>query len=235
MIQGQIIAIGGGGFSEGTEPELDHYVIEQCQADKPTIGFLGTASGDAERYRLKFYARFSQLNCTPSHLTFFRRTPNIADWVKAQDIIFVGGGNTKSMLAIWQAWELVPLLLKALENGTVLAGVSAGANCWFESCLTDASAGVLAPLKCLSFLSGSCCPHYSSEAGRKNTFEDLVSVGDLPPGIAIDDGAAVHFVDGKLARIIAGNDQAKVYKVASTPEGATSRIIQEVEIVSLAE
>lgn len=231
---GQIIAIGGGGFSDGSEPELDAYVLDQCQRSKPKIGFLGTASGDAESYRLKFYTRFSQLNCTPSHLTFFHRTPNIEDWVTDQDIIFVGGGNTMSMLAIWQVWGLVPLLGKAAENGTVLAGISAGANCWFESCLTDAGLDTLSPLKCLSFLLGSCCPHYSSEVERRNTFEHLVGTGELAPGIAIDDGAAVHFKDGKLSRVVSGNSQATAYKVIPTREGATSKPIQDVEHISLA-
>ena len=229
----QIIAIGGGGFSEGSEPELDDYVLKQSQRSKPNIGFLGTASGDAESYRLKFYTRFSQLHCTPSHLTFFRRTPNIEAWVMAQDVIFVGGGNTMSMLAIWQAWGLGPLLEKAHQNGTVLAGISAGANCWFESCLTDARSGILSPLQCLGFISGSCCPHYSSEVARQNTFERLIGTGELAPGIAIDDGAAVHFMDGKLARVISGNGQASAYTVVSTHEGTNSQSIQDVQLVSL--
>lgn len=232
MTMRQIIAIGGGGFSEGSEPELDAYLLDQCQKTKPKVGFLGTASGDAESYRLKFYTRFSQLNCTPSHLTFFRCTPNIEDWVTAQDVILVGGGNTISMLAIWQAWGLLPLLEKAIGNGTVLAGISAGANCWFESCLTDARAGTLSPLKCLSFIPGSCCPHYS-EAERKIAYERFVGTGELIPGIAIDDGAAVHFVDGKLARVVSGNGQATAYRVLPIPGGATSKSIQDVEFVSL--
>ncbi|PZD70828.1 Peptidase E [Acaryochloris thomasi RCC1774] len=220
MIQGQIIAIGGGGFSEGSEPRLDTYILEQCPTSKPKIGFLGTASGDAESYRQKFYARFSQLNCLPAHLTFFRRTPDLADWVMQQDAIYVGGGNTLSLLAIWEAWNLPPLLKEAARNGTILAGVSAGAVCWFESALTDARAGTLMPLKCLNFISGSCCPHYSLEAERKPTFEKLVRNGDISPGIAIDDGAAAHFVDGQLKHVISGHDGSAAYKVIQSPNGA---------------
>ncbi|MGF1602739.1 MAG: Type 1 glutamine amidotransferase-like domain-containing protein [Thermosynechococcaceae cyanobacterium] len=233
MIQGQIIAIGGGGFSEGSEPGLDTYVLEQCQTSKPKIGFIGTASGDAESYRLKFYTRFSQLNCQPSHLTFFRRTPDLAEWVKQQDVIYVGGGNTLSLLAIWEAWGLTPLLREAAKNGTVLAGVSAGAVCWFESALTDARADRLRPLQGLNFISGSCCPHYSLEGERKPTYEKFVGTGELSPGVAIDDGAAVHIVDGQLKRVVSGLDGAAAYDVAPTSKGATSKPIDSVEVVRL--
>ena len=102
----QIITLGGGGFSTGTDPGLDAYLLQQCNSSKPNIGFIGTASGDAEPYRSKFYARFKQLNCTPSHLSLFGRTPDIKDWVLAQDAIFVGGGNTKSLLALWKFRKL---------------------------------------------------------------------------------------------------------------------------------
>lgn len=84
------------------------------------------------------------------------------------------------------------------------------------------------------FLLGSCCPHYSSEVERRNTFEHLVGTGELAPGIAINDAAAVHFKDGKLSRVVSGNSQATAYKVIPTPEGATSKPIQDVEHISLA-
>lgn len=234
MTKGQIIAIGGGGFSEGSEPGLDAYVLGQSAANVPKVGFIGTASGDAERYLLKFYSRFSQLNCTPSHLTFFRRTPNLTDWIMAQDVIFVGGGNTFSLLAVWQAWEIAPLLKESAAQGTVLSGISAGANCWFESCLTDAKFDEFGPLQCLNFLSGSCCPHYSSEIARQQTFEHLIDTETLPPGIAIDDGAAAHFIDGRLTRIISGTEGATAYSVVPTPTGVTSKLFDGIEIVNLA-
>jgi peptidase E len=162
-----IIAIGGGGFLHGTELGLDRYVLEQSPVAKPRIGFIATASGDAASTFLKFYTRFAPLNCRPSHLSFFDRTPDLEKWVHSQDIIYVSGGNTKSMLAVWREWNLPNLLQSAIQKGTVLAGISAGAICWFESGLTDSMQGDLMPLPCLGFLSGSCCPHYSGEPQRK--------------------------------------------------------------------
>ncbi|PZD73564.1 Peptidase E [Acaryochloris thomasi RCC1774] len=233
MTQGQIIAIGGGGLCEKAKAGLDTYVLEQSQTSQPKIGFLGTASGDSDSACLKFYSRFSKLNCQPSHLTFFHRTPNLAAWVQQQDIIYVGGGNTLTMLAIWEVWSLVPLLKEAVQNGTVLAGISAGAVCWFECGVTDARAGGLGLIKCLDFISGSCCPHYSADEARQPTFEEHVATGKLPPGIAIDDGAAVHFVDGELQRIISGRENAAAYNVVPTADGATSQLIESAEVLRL--
>ena len=113
MINGQIIAIGGGGFLTDSEPGLDQYVLEQAQSTEPKIGFLGTATGDSDKALVKFYTRFSSLKCTPSHLPLFHRTPQLKEWIQQQDVIYVGGGNTKSMLAVWEAWGLPALIKQA--------------------------------------------------------------------------------------------------------------------------
>ena len=233
-MNGQIIALGGGGFSEGSEPVLDLYVLEQSSAATPKIGFIPTASGDADSYLVKFYSRFTTLNCQPSHLQLFRRTPNLEEWVKSQDVIYVGGGNTKSMLAVWKAWGLPELLANAIKNGTVLTGISAGAICWFEYGITDSNAGLLGPLECLGFLPGSCCPHYSNEKERKPVYERLVSSGAVPNGIAVDDGAAIHFRNGTPYRIVVGTHSANVYQVTRTTSGVASRPIPGVETVTYA-
>lgn len=210
----QAFVLGGGGFSEGSEPGLEDFLVAQCNSARPRVGFIGTASGDAEGYLLKFYARFSQLAREPSHLPLFRRTPDIAEWIGAQDAIFVGGGNTRSMLALWAAWGVTPLLAEAFDRGTLLAGVSAGAICWFESGVTDSVAGRLGALKCLGLLAGSCCPHYSAEPQRKPTYERLVSTGEIVSGYAIDDGVGVHFVDGAATCVVKGVPSASAYRVA---------------------
>lgn len=233
-MDGQIITLGGGGFSENSDPELDLYVLEQSLATKPKIGFIPTASGDADTYFVKFYSRFAALNCQPSHLPLFRRTPNLEDWVKSQDVIYVGGGNTKSMLAVWKAWGLPGLLTDAMKNGTILAGISAGAICWFECGITDSNAGLLGPLECLGFLSGSCCPHYSKEKERKPAYEHLVRSDAVPNGIAIDDGAAVHFASGVPYRIVVGTYGANAYRVTKTTSGVASQAIPGVETVTYA-
>lgn len=227
----QIIAFGGGGFSEGSEPELDEYVLEQSRAATPRIGFIGTASGDSERYLVKFYARFARLDCRPSHLPLFARTPDLGAWILGQDVIYVGGGNTQSLLSVWKGWELAPLLQRAAEAGTVLGGISAGAICWFDWGLTDSHSDTLGPLACLGFVPGSCCPHYSGEPERKPTFERMVGAGEIAPGYAIDDGAALHLVDGVPKRVVSARSGADVYRVEGIGDRATSSSLVGVERV----
>ena len=233
-MSGHIIALGGGGFSTESEPGLDKYILDQVATNCPKIGFIGTASGDDAAYILKFYARFSELDCEPSHLDLFRRTPMISDWVLQQDIIFVGGGNTKSMLAVWAAWQLPLHLRSALDQDIVLAGISAGAICWFEAGITDSVAVELSALNGLGFLEGSCCPHYSLDAERKPTYRKMILNGGIKQGIAIDDGAGVHFIDGVAQRIISGAADASAYSLSLVNGELDESIIPGAELISVA-
>lgn len=230
--QHTLITLGGGGFSDGSEPELDLYVLQQSAAPRPRIGFIGTASGDSERYLLKFYRRFTALPCEPSHLPLFERTPDVGAWVAAQDIVYVGGGNTRSMLAVWRAWGVADALMAALRAGTVLVGVSAGAICWFEHGVTDSAAGMLMAQPGLGVLGGSCCPHYSNEVERRPAFHRLVGSGEIASGIGIDDGAAVHFTNGAVHRVVTGKAGANAYGVVAT-DGAVISAPLDAETLQL--
>jgi len=198
------------------EPEnltLDRYVLAQARRPEPTVTFVPTASGDADSYIVRFYTAFAGLPCRPSHLPLFRRTPDLRAYVLTQDVIYVGGGNTKSMLAVWHAWGLPALLQEAWASGIILAGISAGAICWFEQGVTDSFAGALRPLPCLGFLPGSCCPHYDGDAARRPTYHQLLHTDEIAAGFAIDDGAAIHFVDTDVHRVVASRRGATAYRV----------------------
>ena len=130
-----------------------------------------------------------------------------------QDAIFVGGGNTRSMLAVWREWELDRHLRAAWEAGIVLGGASAGSICWFEHGLTDSIAGPLTAMPCLGFLAGANCPHYDSEPLRRPTFQRLVARGAITDGIAADDGVALHYVGTRLQKAVSNRPRAKAYRV----------------------
>ena len=51
--------------------------------------------------------------------------------ILGSDIIYVGGGNTLKMMNLWRKLGIEKILKEAAEKGIVLAGVSAGAVCWF--------------------------------------------------------------------------------------------------------
>jgi dipeptidase E len=216
----QIIAIGGASlFLEAGNPPLQRYILGQTRSRNPRICFIPTATGDNSVYIAQFYSTFSKLRCRPTHLPLFERTPALPHLLLSQDLIYVTGGNTKSMLAVWREWQLPKILRQAWSSGTVLAGISAGAICWFEMGVTDSWAKRLTPLPCLGWLPNACCPHYDSEKDRRPTTQTLVKRGDLPQTLALDDGAAAHFVGRKLLRVVSAREGAGAYRVRKRGTG----------------
>lgn len=210
---------------EPDNPALDMFVLDQARSRNPSVCFLATASGDAESYIEAFYTAFKRLPCRPTHVPLFARTPDLNTALLEQDVIYVGGGNTKSMLAVWREWEMPALLRRAWESGTVLAGVSAGAICWFETLLTDSSGTGLFPLAGLGFLPGACCPHYDGEAERRPALHRLIENGTIASALALDDGAAAHFVSGRLANVVSSRPQARAYRVERVDARVTETVL----------
>jgi peptidase E len=193
------------------------YAFKLSGKKRPKVLFINTATGDKESTAVWSLRAVSQIACVPSELKFFERTPRPKEMRKlilSQDVIWVNGGNPKSMLAVWRAYDVPAVLREAWENGIVLAGSSAGANCWFEQCLTDSYADEYTALDCLGFLPGSCCPHFDGEKGRKEVFHRLIQQGDLKPGIAIDEQVGAHYIGDKLHRVVTTDKKARAYLVS---------------------
>ncbi len=215
----QIIAIGGGGFG-GSETTglVERYLLKQSSATTPRICFLPQASAEDPTYIINFFSCFTELNARPTWLSLFGRVKNnIEDVLLSQDIIYVGGGNTKSMLALWQAVGIDKILKKAYEKGIILCGVSAGAICWFEECVTD-SVWPLGVISGLGFLKGSCCPHYNGEPERKPAYLNFAATHTVKPGLAIEDYAAAHYVNGELVQVVSFKDNKTAYYVDAQGE-----------------
>lgn len=230
MHKAQIIAMGGGGFSMEDNPALDLYVLSQTRKRLPAVCFLATASGDADGYVEKFYAAFKAHRCRPTHVPLFRRTPDIKQVLLSQDVIYVGGGNTRSMLAVWREWNLPRLLRQAWKMGIVLTGVSAGAICWFRTGVTDSSAAGLTGLPCLGFLRGTCCPHFDGEAERRPALHRLVASGKVSRALALDDGAAAHFVGRTLSHVVSSRPHARAYEVRRAGDVAVETALPTVPL-----
>jgi peptidase E len=216
----QIVAIGGAGLSTETDNLLlEKYLLKLANKETPKICFVPTASGDAQSYIDRFDASFAQLSCTPSHLLLFRlHTAELRPFLLEQDIIYVGGGNTKNLLALWKEWGLDTIIREAWERGVILAGWSAGSICWFEEGVTDSIPGELTVLPCLGFLKGSNCPHYDGEPERKPSYHRLLSAGLISEGYAADDGVALHFFGTQLERIVTSRPQSKAYRLEKVGE-----------------
>jgi dipeptidase E len=221
-----IVAMGGGGFSMEPHDQLfDELVLRFGRAvrghSRPNVCFVGTAGGDSEGYLASFYESYAR-RAEASHLGLFNRTiDDIKGFLLEQDVIHVGGGNTANMLAIWRLHGVDRALRRAWESGVVLAGVSAGANCWFEGSTTD-SFGGLAPLADgLAFLAGSFSPHYDGEPLRRPTYQRLIGAGTLAAGYAADDGAAFVFRGSDVAEVVGARPAARGYRVERGPVGET--------------
>ena len=200
----QIIAIGGGGFADQPgDIVLEEYILAQTGSSRPKICYLPQAGNESREFIVRFYEAFIKLGRVPAHWS-----TQLLD----QDVLYVGGGNTRSMLALWREWGVDRVLRDALEQGIVLAGVSAGAICWFKQGITDSSEQ-LGVLECLGFLEGSCCPHYDSEIERKPAYLDLIANDQAMAGLALTDGAASHFVDGQLKQIVTSRPEARGYQL----------------------
>ena len=220
-----IVAIGGGGFgrSLGTL-EIEKYIISLTSKKRPKICFIPTASGDSSLYKLNFYRAFSKLDCITSHIDFFSRTENLEEKVLTQDIIYVGGGNTKSMLAVWKEWNLHNILQIAYENGIVMSGVSAGAICWFEKGITDSFARELNIIDCLGIVDGIACPHFDEEKEREPYVSDVINREIIKSCICIEGNCALHIKNNiKYSSIDFGNGKKcfRVYKENNTLKKVT--------------
>jgi peptidase E len=210
-----IVALGGGGFSmEPENPLLDDYILSLARRAPARVCFVPTASGDSESYCLRFFEAFSRRNCVPSVLSLFKRDAgNLNDFVTRQDVIYVGGGNTANLLAVWRVHGLDQILRRALAENIVLCGISAGSLCWFEAGVTDSFGPELAGIRDgLGLLRGSNCPHYDGEVARRPAYHRLIAQG-LPAGLAADDGCGLHFEAGQLKRIVSSRKNPKAYKV----------------------
>lgn len=213
-MKGQILSIGGGGFSQwGKYSEedagIERYFLQQTKKKVPSICFLPTASADDAGYTVNFYRAFTKQRCKPFHLSLYSPcTADIESYLLEQDAIYVGGGSTKNLLVLWKEWGLDTILRKALEQGVVLGGVSAGMNCWYKECVTDSLFGSLTALKCLGFLKGSACPHYDGEEKRRPAYHSLLLSKGISSGIGVEDHAAVHYVDGEIHRVITSKDSS---------------------------
>jgi dipeptidase E len=212
--QRHIVAIGGGGLAlNAGDRLLDDFVLSLTGRDRPRVAFLPTAGGDSATYPGAFYDAFAD-RTRPTWLPLFNRRPDRPpELLLEQDAIWVGGGNTLNMLAIWRIHGVDRILREAWDRGIVLAGVSAGAICWFSHGVTDSFGPELSALEGgLGLIEGSFCPHYDGEPMRRPRYAELLRDG-LPAGWAADDGAAIHFADTEVAAAVSARPGACAYRV----------------------
>jgi dipeptidase E len=210
-----IVGLGGGGTSEQIDLLFD-YVLGLTGKDRPRVLVVPTASAEGSDFIAWFLER-TAAHAQPSVLRTFPWPSQDREFILSQDAVFVGGGNTANMLAIWKVHGIDKVMREAWEQGTVLAGWSAGMICWFEHGITDSFGPQLESMECLGFLAGSACPHYDGEEMRRPRYRELLQ-GGLPSGLAADDGVGLHFEGTELKEVVTCREGAAAYRVSADGE-----------------
>lgn len=234
MAERQIVPFGGLRATPGKVHPLVDYLLELTGKPRPRVCCLPTATGDAAETLVAFYNRVPAARAERTHLALFNRTvTDLRSFLLEQDILWVGGGNTANMLAVWRVHGVDQVLREAWEAGVLLTGGSAGSLCWFEGGTTDSfNLNELAPLRDgLGFLPGSHCPHYDGEAQRRPLYQRLVGEG-FPAGYAIDDDAAIRFVGTRVREIVTARAGATAYRVERV-EGAVRETALEARLLTV--
>jgi peptidase E len=230
----RIMAMGGGGFTmEERSPALDRMVLTLTRKLMPRVCFLPTASGDPREQVIRFYERFGDWPCEPSTLSLFhlgRDRINPVSHLLSQDAIYVGGGSLRNMLAIWREHGIDEAMGEAWRRGVVLAGLSAGAMCWFQGGLSM-SGGAPEPVRALGLIGGSLSVHLDGEPERLPVYSAAVASGELGAGYAADDGAALVFAGDSLLECVSSRPGARVLRVA--PDGAGGAVRERVAVRQL--
>ena len=244
MLRKVIVAIGGGEIrNRGTAP-IDREIIRLSNKKNPKLLFIPTASSDSERYWKHVQEYFGDfLKCKTDALFLIKEQlsrKQIQTKISSADIIYVGGGNTLQMMRLWRRRGVDILLKSAYENGTVLAGISAGSICWFDSGHSD-SMSFYSPRKWkyinvrgLGLIKGVHCPHYNSMTRgipRRKHFRDMIrKTGGT--GIAIENNCAIEFIDGQYYKVISSKNYAHAYRVYKSGGEVVSEQIRQQELAA---
>ncbi len=219
-----IVAIGGGGFTHGTYPSLDAFCITRSGKDDPAVGFIGTASRDDPVKIDRFHACFSTHVTRHEYLPMDLDAEALARRLAGLDMVYVGGGDTEAMVAEWHGSGWDDVLRDAALSGLTLAGVSAGAVCWFEWFLFSSGTGPMRPLRGLGLLRGGACPHYSTEPDRQVALHKAVADRSMPASLAMDDGVAVAFGAKGPEAVLSAAPDAGAYEITRRSDGTAHQV-----------
>lgn len=225
-MKGHFISIGGGRIRVpvGRRPQtttIDEQIVAAACRRRPRVLFIPTASEDAPDYCQAFERHYGKgLGCRVDSLLLSRSRPAARDMrerILASDIIYVGGGNTLKMMKLWRQLGVDQWLNQARRQGTVLAGLSAGAICWFRWGNSDSRKfsnpkdKSLIRVRGLEFVNALCCPHYDVEAHRQPALRNMMRT---TPGVAIalDNCAAIEIHDDRY-RILRSRPRAGGWRV----------------------
>jgi len=230
----KIVAVGGGDVPAGATLAIDRRITALTGKKRPRALLIPTASGDPENALVPFQRIYGKrLRCETDVLFLLRTSPRpraIRDTILGADIVYVPGGNTLQMMRRWRHLGVDRVLRDAWRRGVVLAGVSAGAICWFASGHSDSMAYYhpddwqYIRVRGLGFLSGSLCPHYNKRTRVRAFRQMMARRGGL--GLGVQDCCAVEFVDDRY-RMIASKPTARAFRLVKRKGKIVSKAIPQ--------
>lgn len=217
----RILAIG-----RGVNRTLIKYFAGLCGKKEPRICLIPTASADDPRlinlWHEMGHAYAFDSYALPLFISSFDQKRSFESILAGMDAVYVGGGNTINMLAVWRAHGIDGMLRELYDDGVLMGGGSAGGICWFESGLTDSRPIELTAMQAMGWLNGSFAPHYLGEPGRRQFYHKYILNGELGDGLAADDTVGLLFENEELVKALGSVPDAEAYRVSK----ADDRIIE---------
>lgn len=215
---GSIVAIGGGEISKFSTLLIDREIVRMSKKEDPRVLFIPTASGDEEAYWESFNHTYqNKLNCNTEVLRLIKEQPSfteIQSKILNSDIIYVGGGDTLRLMAIWNQYDIYSLFIEAFEKGVILSGISAGASCWFKSGVRfnahdSFNKPIYSKIDGIGIINAFFCPHFNQEE-RAEQFKRMMMQSNMI-GYGIEDNCALAVTDSTV-RILISKEEARGFK-----------------------
>lgn len=204
-------------FGGGRDKNILKFMIQLTKKEKPKIAFVPTATGDSIVSVNSWYSYCEDTSIKPyvlkTFISSYDTKESFEDMILKMDAIYVGGGNTLNMLAIWKSHGIDASLRKAYERGILMTGASAGSLCWFQNGTTDSRPKQLTSIECMGWLKGSHCPHYNVEETRRPIYHEMIKKGELLPGYACDNLSGLYFENEKLVKCVSFHEKARSFYV----------------------
>lgn len=201
----------------GTDKLIVNQLIKLTGKQNPNVCFMPSATGDSVVSITNWYALVEGLPMQPYVMKVFidsyRTKESFEETLMKMDAVYVGGGNTLNMMAIWKAQGIDVALRKAYDAGVLMSGASAGSLCWFEAGTTDSRPKELSKVECLGWIKTSHCPHYNVEEFRRPLYHKMILSKELSPGYACDNQAGIYFENETMVKCFTSSPKSKNYFV----------------------
>lgn len=224
----KIIAIGGGengrpledgNYAPYETEQIDKEIIRLAGKERPNFLFMAHSQASSLKIQEDYYQTMKKIynqkfgcNCQDLKSDELQNVEKIKEKIAWADIIYEGGGDTLTMIQLWQDSGFDKILYKAWNNGKVICGISAGAVCWFKSCNSDSikiqngQKNTLASVDCLGWFNAHITPHCDETGRYETTKEQLKENGQV--GIMLSNCVALEIIDNKY-RMIASEPKGR--------------------------